>query len=145
MTILSGDERDKIVQVIEFLARHKSRYSVADIKKKFNLTSEEYEMCMDLAMPSIRFSNSARFYIQAFRHLSWQIEVYLLGLKRMDEEPDKKPTVSELYKKTIEYMKNILQEADIRWTKSKDVYDTSSILPENTKLNTWDEEEDDIA
>lgn len=145
MTILSGDERDKIVQVIEFLARHKSRYSVADIKKKFNLTSEEYEMCMDLAMPSIRFSNSARFYIQAFRHLSWQIEVYLLGLKRIDEGSDKKPTVSELYKKTIEYMKNILQEADIRWVKSKDVYDTSSILPENTKLNTWDEEEDDIA
>ena len=145
MTILTGDERDKIVQVIEFLARHKSRYSVADIKKKFNLTSEEYEMCMDLAMPSIRFSNSARFYIQAFRHLSWQIEVYLLGLKRIDEGPDKKPTVSELYKKTIEYMKNILQEADIRWVKSKDVYDTSSILPENTKLNTWDEEEDDIA
>ena len=145
MTILSGDERDKIVQVIEFLARHKSRYSVADIKKKFNLTSEEYEMCMDLAMPSIRFSNSARFYIQAFRHLSWQIEVYLLGLKRIDEGSDKKPTVSELYKKTIEYMKNILQEADIRWIKSKDVYDTSSILPENTKLNTWDEEEDDIA
>lgn len=145
MTILSGDERDKIVQVIEFLARHKSRYSVADIKKKFNLTSEEYEMCMDLAMPSIRFSNSARFYIQAFRHLSWQIEVYLLGLKRIDEESDKKPTVSELYKKTIEYMKNILQEADIRWVKSKDVYDTSSILPENTKLNTWDEEEDDAV
>lgn len=145
MTILTGDERDKIVQVIEFLARHKSRYSVADIKKKFNLTSEEYEMCMDLAMPSIRFSNSARFYIQAFRHLSWQIEVYLLGLKRIDEGSDKKPTVSELYKKTIEYMKNILQEADIRWVKSKDVYDTSSILPENTKLNTWDEEEDDIA
>lgn len=145
MTILTGDERDKIVQVIEFLARHKSRYSVADIKKKFKLTSEEYEMCMDLAMPSIRFSNSARFYIQAFRHLSWQIEVYLLGLKRIDEGSDKKPTVSELYKKTIEYMKNILQEADIRWVKSKDVYDTSSILPENTKLNTWDEEEDDIA
>lgn len=135
MTVLTGDERDRVVQIIEYITRYKTSATVGDIKKKFNLTKEEYDMCMDLAMPSIRHSNTSRFFIQAFRHLTWQIEVYLLGLKRMDEGLDEKPEVPELYSKTVDYMRQILEEAEIRWVKSKEIYDTSVI-------KTWEIKDD---
>lgn len=135
MTVLTGDERDRVVQIIEYITKYKTSATVGDIKKKFNLTKEEYDMCMDLAMPSIRHSNTSRFFIQAFRHLTWQIDSYLLKLKEMDENPKKKPEISELYSKTINYMKKILEEAEIRWVKSKEIYDTSVI-------KTWEIKED---
>ena len=135
MTVLTGDERDRVVQIIEYITKYKTSATVGDIKKKFNLTKEEYDMCMDLAMPSIRHSNTARFFIQAFRHLTWQIEVYLLGLKRMDEGLDEKPEVSELYSRAINYMKQIFEEAEARWVNSKELYDTSVI-------KTWEIKED---
>lgn len=65
MTVLTGDERDQVVQIIEYITKYKTSATVGDIKKKFNLTKEEYDMCMDLAMPSIRHSNTSRFL---FRH-----------------------------------------------------------------------------
>lgn len=135
MTVLTGDERDQVVQIIEYITKYKTSATVGDIKKKFNLTKEEYDMCMDLAMPSIRHSNTSRFFIQAFRHLTWQIEVYLFGLKRFDEGIEPKPEIQELYSKTINYMKQILEEAEIRWVKSKEIYDTSVI-------KTWEIKED---
>lgn len=135
MTVLTGDERDRVVQIIEYITKYKTSATVGDIKKKFNLTKEEYDMCMDLAMPSIRHSNTSRFFIQAFRHITWQIETYLLKLKRMDAGKEKKPDLPELYDKTVKRMKEIWEEAEFRWENSKEIYDTSVI-------KTWEIKED---
>lgn len=47
LTILPADEIDYIVTVSDFILKFPN-LSVGDIKKKFRLTSEEYEMIFDL-------------------------------------------------------------------------------------------------
>lgn len=59
MTVLNKSECDQIVEIIEFIIHH-NQVSVADVKKKFNLSSEEYDMISDLMMPAIRYSNRVR-------------------------------------------------------------------------------------
>ena len=47
LTILPADEIDYIITISEFILKFPN-LSVGDIKKKFRLTSEEYEMIFDL-------------------------------------------------------------------------------------------------
>ena len=61
MTILPQDEIEQIVTVCDFIIRFPSM-SVGDIKRKFRLTSEEYEMIFDLCMPKIRAGSSSAYW-----------------------------------------------------------------------------------
>lgn len=61
ITILSQDEIEQIVTVGDFIIRYPSM-SVGDIKRKFRLTSEEYEMIFDLCMPKIRAGSSSAYW-----------------------------------------------------------------------------------
>lgn len=75
ITILSGIEQDKIVEVSDYLANLTDyNVTVADIKKKFGLTNEEYNMIYDLTMPAIRRGNGERFYRFCFRNLEKEID-----------------------------------------------------------------------
>ena len=65
MTILSPDEITVLTSVIDFILNH-GMVSVADIKRRFNLTNEEYEMAMDLSMPFIRSRNGNRYWQNNF-------------------------------------------------------------------------------
>lgn len=60
MTVLPKEEIEKINKVASYIVTHSD--SVEKIKKRFGLTAEEYEMCMDFAMPQIRWFNEARYY-----------------------------------------------------------------------------------
>lgn len=61
MTILNRKEIKKINEVVEFIVkRNDERISVNEVKEKFGLSSEEYEMCMEFAMPMIRLDNKLR-------------------------------------------------------------------------------------
>jgi hypothetical protein len=51
---LSQAEIDRIIAVTEYIANHETGCTVAKIKRKFGLTDEEYDICMELAMPTIR-------------------------------------------------------------------------------------------
>ena len=73
MTVLSRDEIDSIVDVIDFIIAHGS-VSVKDIKCRFGLTSEEYEMIMDLSMPFIRSNSGQRFWNVAYLTLRAKVE-----------------------------------------------------------------------
>lgn len=72
MIVLPGDQLDKMVDVIECILSPKGM-NVAAIKKKFNLTSEEYEMIFDLAMPRIRHNNGNEFWKNNYLALRNQI------------------------------------------------------------------------
>lgn len=61
LTILPADEIDYIVTVSDFILKFPN-LSVGDIKKKFRLTSEEYEMIFDLCMPRVRSGSSAAYW-----------------------------------------------------------------------------------
>ena len=73
MTVLSRDEIDSIVDVIDFIIVHGS-VSVRDVKRRFGLTSEEYEMIMDLSMPFIRSTSGQRFWNVAYLTLRSKVE-----------------------------------------------------------------------
>lgn len=73
MTVLSRDEIDSIVEIIDFINVH-SAVSVKDIKRRFGLTSEEYEMIMDLTMPFIRSSSGSRFWQIAYMTIRAKLE-----------------------------------------------------------------------
>lgn len=62
MVVLNVDDIKSITDVIEYIVeRNDDKISVKEVKKKFGLSSEEYEMCMDLAMPVIRKDNELRY------------------------------------------------------------------------------------
>ena len=61
LTILPADEIDYIVTVSDFILKFPN-LSVGDIKKKFRLTSEEYEMIFDLCMPRVRSGSAAAYW-----------------------------------------------------------------------------------
>lgn len=66
LRILTQDEIDRIVEVEDFIMKFPSM-SVHDIKKKFHLSSEEYDMIFELCMPRIR-SGSASMYWRTKYH-----------------------------------------------------------------------------
>lgn len=80
MTVLNKIECDKVTEIEEYILTH-YQVTVADVKKKFNLTSEEYDMIMDLIMPALRYFNRAKHLEAGIRRL---IRVY----SGETEEPD---------------------------------------------------------
>ena len=76
MVILSEGEIARIISVIDAILSSNSNVSVAEIKKKYGLTSEEYNMIFELAMPFLRKAcpgNAWRGKYQALRHRLWEL------------------------------------------------------------------------
>ncbi len=99
MTVLSGMEIDRIVEIIDYLVNLQDyKVSVGEVKKKFGLTNEEYNMIYDLAMPAIRQSNGMRFYRFYFRSIAKEIDAILNYIINNPKKLD----ISELFTKVKE-------------------------------------------
>ena len=59
MTVLNKSETDKINEVVDYILTHYNT-SVGAVKRKFNLTKDEYEMISELMMPALRYFNEAK-------------------------------------------------------------------------------------
>lgn len=59
MIVLPQDQIDTMVKVLDVILRNElaGKLTVKDMKAKYNLTPEEYDMIYDLAMPLIRKQN----------------------------------------------------------------------------------------
>lgn len=107
MTILSGVDQDKIIEVSDYLANLADyNVTVADIKKKFGLTNEEYNMIYDLTMPAIRRSNGEKFYKFCFRNIEKEIDQVI----RYVSLNPKEQTNEELF----DYIKRRLADISLR-------------------------------
>jgi hypothetical protein len=73
-TVLSQDDIDKIVPVISEILKPNPERSVAWIKERFGLTSEEYEMIFELAMPFIRDHTMQDYWASQYYRLLSKIE-----------------------------------------------------------------------
>lgn len=73
ITILSADEVDRIVQVEDFIMKFPSM-SVREIKKKFHLSSEEYDMIFELCMPRIRSGSAAMYWRTKYHMLTAKLK-----------------------------------------------------------------------
>ena len=77
MTVLTQEEIDRITIIQDYIMRHENQKSVADIREKFHLTREEYDMIFDLCMPKFR-NNLADKYRAMFFSLKSKVETGLL-------------------------------------------------------------------
>lgn len=77
MTVLDQEEIDHIVIIQDYIMKHENQKSVADIRKKYHLTREEYDMIFDLCMPKFR-NNLADKYRAMFFSLKSKVETGLL-------------------------------------------------------------------
>lgn len=59
MTVLNKSETDKINEVVDYILTHYNT-TVGAVKRKFNLTKDEYEMISELMMPALRYFNEAK-------------------------------------------------------------------------------------
>lgn len=109
MTILSGVDQDKIIEVSDYLANLTDyNVTVADIKKKFGLTNEEYNMIYELTMPAIRRGNGERFYKFCFRNLEKEIDQVIRYISMNSNEK----SVEELFDYTKERLIEISCKAE---------------------------------
>ena len=73
LRILTPDEIDRIVEVEDFILKFPSM-SVRDIKKKFHLSSEEYDMIFELCMPRIRSGSAAMYWRTKYHMLTAKLK-----------------------------------------------------------------------
>lgn len=59
MVILPPMDREKVNRVVDYIIQHSS-VTIEEVKKKFKLNSEEYEMIADLMMPALRYYNEVQ-------------------------------------------------------------------------------------
>ncbi len=72
MTVLSNEQVAEMTQVMdEILKNHNT--SVDEIKNKYSLTDDEYNMIFDLCMPNIRSNTWEAFWKQAYGSLRKEI------------------------------------------------------------------------
>lgn len=58
MYLLNLKEQQDIVRVIEYLVEvHQKNNTVGEVMERFHLTTDEYRMCCNLAMPALRQGN----------------------------------------------------------------------------------------
>ena len=56
MQVLNKADGEKINQIVDYILNNYCK-SVGEIKKRFDLTDEEYDMISDLMMPVMRYFN----------------------------------------------------------------------------------------
>ena len=69
MIIIPQDQIDTMVKVIDDITKHPSGKTVEWYKEHYELTSEEYEMIMDLTMPFIRCNGARSYWRERYREL----------------------------------------------------------------------------
>lgn len=62
MTELTRTEAAQLASVAEYIARNETKVTVGEIRRKFNLTNAEYDVAMELAMPTIRAYGRSRLW-----------------------------------------------------------------------------------
>lgn len=69
-TVLPPDQIDEMVEVQDYILEHQTYdISVAQIRKLFGLTSEEYNMIYDLLMPRVRSKNANEYWKSKSQYL----------------------------------------------------------------------------
>lgn len=112
MRVLSGIERDKIIEVMEFIIKNQN-VPVIDIKKRFKLSNEEYEMCMDLAMPAICYHSGMTFYKQSFRKVYLSVQSVMNYINKNPKNLAGNNLIAEIKNR----LQDVINDSESRWTK----------------------------
>lgn len=78
-TVLPQDQIDRLEVVMRYILNTQGT-TVAEVKKKFHLTNEEYEMAFDLCMPLIQAKNGNSYWMNRYKGLEQQL-IYITNQK----------------------------------------------------------------
>lgn len=82
MIVLPQDQIDKMKEIMDYLFKYQALTTVSEVKRRFNLTNEEYEMIYDLCMPLIRENGVKKYW--AIKYQSFVQELKRLIKNRKD-------------------------------------------------------------
>lgn len=68
MIINTREDCKRINDIVDYILVH-TQITVADVKEKFNLSKEEYDLISELMMPAMRWYNRATYYEHGIRRL----------------------------------------------------------------------------
>lgn len=83
MVVLPKDQIDTMVKILDVILRNElaGKLTVEDMKAKYSLTPEEYDMIYDLAMPFIRKQNEKGLWKTRAHSFKNRIYTALIGDK----------------------------------------------------------------
>lgn len=85
MIVLPQDQIDKMKEIMDYLFKYQALTSVASIKKKFNLTNEEYDMIYDLCMPLIRESGVKKYWAVKYKSFMEELKRLIKQRKNLTD------------------------------------------------------------
>ena len=94
--VLPRFQIEGMVEIMDYILTHPYKYTVDDIKQKFDLNEEEYQMIYDFCMPHERHRANEHFWVSHYRSLIASVNLLLQMLKDMKK---KTIPVEEMIKK----------------------------------------------
>ena len=85
MIVLPQDQIDKMKEIMDYILRYESLTSVASIKERFHLTSEEYDMLYDLCMPLIRETGVKKYWALKYKSFVLELKRLIRSRKSLTE------------------------------------------------------------
>lgn len=112
MIILPDSQIEKMVAVSDFMLRRPS-VTVADIRERFNLSRESYNMIFDLTMPLFRKQSSTSYWRTKYSMLKEAIRVLINTMRSFIKNPHSEGELRESLKGFIKDLEQITQDTDI--------------------------------
>lgn len=83
MIVLPQDQIDKMKEIMDYLFKYQALTTVGEVKKRFGLTSEEYDMIYDLCMPLIRESGVKKYWAIKYQSFVQELKRLIKNRKNL--------------------------------------------------------------
>ena len=83
MIVLPQDQIDKMKEIMDYLFKYQALTTVGEVKKRFNLTNEEYEMIYDLCMPLIRENGVKKYWAIKYQSFVQELKRLIKNRKNL--------------------------------------------------------------
>lgn len=84
MIVLPQDQIDKMKEIMDYLFKYQALTTVSEVKRRFNLTSEEYEMIYDLCMPLIRETGVKKYWAIKYQSFVRELKTLIKNRKNLN-------------------------------------------------------------
>lgn len=113
MVILSEEQIEKMTKVSDFLLKHPSNITVADIRRKFKLSRDEYNMIYDLTMPLFRKQSSTSYWRTKYIMLKDAISTQIKAARSLLKLPRTEQELRAIYRNLVNDIEDIVEGSDI--------------------------------
>lgn len=85
MIVLPQDQIDKMKEIMDYLFKYQALTTVGEVKKRYNLTNEEYEMIYDLCMPLIRENGVKKYWAVKYKSFVEELKRLIKQRKHLSD------------------------------------------------------------